>query len=219
MPRLLSLVLCLLLLPVSGSFAQTLPGVPDVPRSVSAGAAPATEGGWDLLARWLNALKPGVDTRLAATPSQITDRIEALLDAGRHQQALELIQTQQQIEQARYTPGTDVQLAFLHARALAAIDDDEGAERIYKDLTTRYPELPEPWNNLAALYLQRGQVDLAQQALQTAVLIAPTYGTAHANLADIQLMLARQSYETAAQLGVSSAQQRARAVGSLSESP
>jgi len=219
MPRFPLLVLCLALLPASGTLAQTMSGVSDLPSPVTQDGEAVPEGGWDALSRLLNTLKPGVDTELAPTPSQITDRIENLLDAGRNQQALALIQERLEADAPRHTPGADVQLAFLHARALAAMGDVAGAERIYHELTTNYPELPEPWNNLADLYLQRGQIDLAQQALQTAILIDPKYGAAYANLADIQLMLARQTYETAAQLGVADARGRARAVSQLLEQP
>jgi len=215
----LCLDLCLALLPASGTLAQTMPGVSDLPSPVAQDGEAVPEGGWDALSRLLNALKPGVDTELAPTPSQITNRIETLLNAGQNQQALALIQERLKADAARSTPGTDVQLAFLHARALAATGDVAGAERIYHEMTTKYPELPEPWNNLADLYLRRGQINLAQQALQTAILIHPKYGAAYANLADIHLRLARQTYETAAQLGVPGAQDRAHSVSQLLEQP
>jgi len=209
--------LCLGLLPARATWAQAMPGVSSLPSPASQYGESSAQGGWDGLARLLEALKPGVDTEIAPTPSQITDRIEALLNAGQNRAALALIQERLAEDVQRHTPGADVQLAFLHARALAATGDPEQAERIYDELTTTYPELPEPWNNLAALYTQRGQLDRAQQALQTAILIDPKYGMAYANLGQIQLMLARLTYQTAAQLGMSGARSRALSIGQLLE--
>jgi len=222
MPRLtiqLLGTLCLILLPAHSALAQV--GAPDTtqPRSSTHDAHPSREGGWDGLARLLDALKPGVDTALAPAPSEITEGIQRLLDQGQNQQALTLIKNRLEAEKDRHMPGTDVQLAFLHARALAATGDRAGAEQLYRELSTRYPELPEPWNNLAALYLQSNQLERALHALQTAILIDPQYGEAYANLANVQLRLARQTYETAARLNVPGARQRSNAIGTLLEQP
>lgn len=208
------------MLPAGGALAQAMPGVIDLGAPQSAADAPdqpRKEGGWDGLARLLESMKPGVDTSIPPSPSDITNRIEALLNAGRNQEALTLIELRLEEEKGRHTPGTDVQLSFQHARALAATGDLARAEQIYRELTTRYPELPEPWNNLASLYVQRGQLDLAYQALQTAIMTNPKYGIAQANLADVHLMLAQRAYGNAAKLGVRSAQPREEAVRKLLE--
>jgi len=186
-------------------------------------AAVSRDGGWDGLARLLEALKPGVDTAIAPTASQITDRIAALLDRGQAAAALALILERLAAEEDRGTnprrPGTDVQLAFLHARALAATGRIAAAERQYEALTRAYPELPEPWNNLAALYVQQGQLERARLALQTALSIAPQYGPAQANLADVHLMMALAAYTAAAELNVAGARGRAQSLRNLLEEP
>jgi len=82
-------------------------------------------------------------------------------------------------------------------------------------MTTRYPELPEPWNNLAVLYAARGDIDRAHDALQNALRANPNYPAARANLADIQLMLAKRSYGEASRLGVAGTGNKERAVGNL----
>jgi len=186
-------------------------------------SADQRDGGWEGLARLLEAVKPRVDTSIPPTASQMTDRIEALLNRGQTQAALALIQERLAAEQDRRNnprrPGTDVQLAFLHARALAASGDVAGAERQYEALTRAYPELPEPWNNLAALYVQLGQLERARLALQTALSIAPQYGPAQANLADVHLMMALTAYGAAADLNVAGARARAQALRNLLEQP
>lgn len=101
------------------------------------------EGGWQGLANLLEAAKPGVDTRLDPTPSQITDRIEELLNRGANEEALSLIERREAAIKGQR--GADVQLMFQHARALAALGRADEAIAVYSDMTTQFPELPEPW--------------------------------------------------------------------------
>ena len=156
------------------------------------------EKGWKGLARVLESLEPSVDTSLPLTPSQITDRISAMLDQGRAAEALDIIKKRQ--AQYAHSPdplGSDVQLAFLHARALAALERHEEAIEAYRDMTARYPELPEPWNNLAAEYVKTGRLDMARQSLEMALQNNPEYREARANLGRVQLLLAQESFRAA----------------------
>ncbi|WP_460873429.1 tetratricopeptide repeat protein [Paralcaligenes ginsengisoli] len=178
---------------------------------------PKKDGGWQGLANVLEALTPSVDTEIPLTASQITDRISAMLNQGQNQQALDVIEKRIAQEQSGYMLGTDVQLLFLHARALAALGRSNEAITIYQNMTTLYPELPEPWNNLAALYIKQGKLEMARDALQMALTANPNYPTAKANMGQVQLMLARQSFEQAAQLGVSNARSKAVETQSILE--
>ncbi len=159
------------------------------------------ERGWDGLAKVLEAISPSVDTRIPLTASEITRRIDSLLSAGRDTQALEEIEKRLAVEADRKTPGTDVQLMFMHARTLVVLNRIPEAQAIYQQMTQRFPELPEPWNNLAALYAQRGDLDQARRALDMALMIYPDYAMAQANLGDVQLKLALRAYEKASALG------------------
>ena len=53
-----------------------------------------------------------------------------------------------------------------------------------------YPELPEPHNNLAVLYAQKGDYELARDELEAAIGAAPDYAIAYENLGDIYARLA-----------------------------
>lgn len=174
---------------------------------------PKPEGGWTGLANLLEAIKPGVDTRLDPTPSQYTDHIERLLNSGKNEEALKLIEAR--IEASRNIPGTDVQLMFQHARALSALNRSQEAEAIYSEMTTRFPELPEPWNNLGALYAARGDLDRAQEALNMAVRADPNYAAARANLGDLQLMIALRTYRQEAARGVPGMKEKAQELEKL----
>lgn len=162
----------------------------------------APEGGWDGLAKLLEALAPSVDTSVPLTPTEISNRIDGLIRAGRLKEALQNVEARQAVEAMRHTPGTDVQLMFLHARILAEMNRPAEAEAVYLQMTTRFPELPEPWNNLAALYVKRNELDQARRALEMAIMINPKYSIAQANLGDVQMNLALRAYQNAAQAGV-----------------
>jgi tetratricopeptide (TPR) repeat protein len=70
----------------------------------------------------------------------------------------------------------------------------------FTKLTEDYPELPEPYNNLAVLYAGQSQFDKARSALEMAIRTNPSYSTAHENLGDIYAKLASQAYNKALQL-------------------
>lgn len=158
---------------------------------------PRRDGGWQGLANVLEALSPGVDTSIPMTPSQVTDRISAMMDGGRYAEALEIIDKRVAQREAEMAIGSDVQLLFLRGRALAGLGRDDDAIEHYLNMTTLYPELPEPWNNLAVEYVKQGKLDMAYDALQMALSANPNYATARANLGWVQLMQARQSFESA----------------------
>jgi tetratricopeptide (TPR) repeat protein len=174
--------------------------IPVNPNAVLGDKVP--DGGWDGLAKLLEALAPSVDTSIPLSPTEISNRIDGLIRAGRLKEALQTVEARQAVEALRHTPGTDVQLMFLHARILAEMNRPAEAEAVYLQMTTRFPELPEPWNNLAALYVKRNELDQARRALEMAIMINPKYSIAQANLGDVQLNLALRAYQNAAQAGV-----------------
>jgi len=183
------------------SLRNTMPSaVPSTANTVLGDKVP--DGGWDGLARLLEALAPSVDTSIPLSPTEISQRIDGLIRAGRLKEALQTVEARQAVEALRHTPGTDVQLMFLHARILAEMNRPNEAEAVYIQMTSRFPELPEPWNNLAALYVKRNELEQARRALEMAVMINPKYPIALANLGDVQLNLALRAYQRAAQAGV-----------------
>lgn len=99
----------------------------------------------------------------------------------------------------------DVQAKFKRGAVLARLNRDDDAIRQFTELTQAYPELPEPYNNLAALYAKHGRYEDARTALETAVKANPSYGLAYENLGDLYLRLAQQSYRRAQGLGQASA--------------
>ncbi|MEA3118399.1 MAG: hypothetical protein QOI13_1669 [Paraburkholderia sp.] len=98
----------------------------------------------------------------------------------------------------------DVQAKFKRGTVLARLDRDDDAIRQFVELTQAYPELPEPYNNLAALYAKHGRYDEAREALETAVKANPAFRLAYENLGDLYLRLAAEAYKRAQKLGPTS---------------
>jgi tetratricopeptide (TPR) repeat protein len=91
------------------------------------------------------------------------------------------------------------------ARFLKGVVQTEQGQRdaamaTFKGLNDDYPELPEPYNNLAVLYAQKGDYEAARVALETALKASPAWAVAHENLGDIYARLAAAEYDQAARL-------------------
>ena len=65
---------------------------------------------------------------------------------------------------------------------------------LFERLSEEFPELPEPYNNLAVLYDKMGQEQKAIKSFKLAILNNPGYTLAYENLADLYLFLARETY-------------------------
>src|SRR5690242_19724254 len=98
------------------------------------------------------------------------------------------------------TKPKDARGRFLKGIILAEQNKSADAIKVFTELTQDYPELPEPYNNLAVLYSAQGQYEKARAALETAIRTHPSYATAHENLGDIYAKMASQAYDKAFQL-------------------
>jgi tetratricopeptide (TPR) repeat protein len=94
----------------------------------------------------------------------------------------------------------DAQARFLKGLILTEQGKTADAIKIFSALTDDYPDLPEPYNNLAVLYAGQGQYDKAKLLLERAISTHPSYATAHENLGDIYAKMASQAYDRALQL-------------------
>src|SRR5262245_11200656 len=99
----------------------------------------------------------------------------------------------------------DARARFLKGVILTEQGKTEEAIKVFTELTAEYPELPEPYNNLAVLYAGQGDYEKARKALEMAIRTHPSYAIAHENLGDIYATLASQAYDKALQLDSSNA--------------
>ncbi|MEO5362737.1 MAG: tetratricopeptide repeat protein [Magnetococcus sp. DMHC-8] len=91
----------------------------------------------------------------------------------------------------------DPEARFLQGLIFTGKSQSEDAIRVFRELGNDFPDLPEPFNNLAVLHAERGDYENARQALLNAIRILPDYATAHENLGDVYAKLASQSYAQA----------------------
>ena len=120
--------------------------------------------------------------------------INKLFKQNQHAQALKRVDTY------LIKNPNDAQARFLKGLILTTQLKTNDAISIFSSLTEDYPELPEPYNNLAVLYAGQGQYDKARVALEMAIHNHPNYATAQENLGDIYAKMASQAYERALQL-------------------
>lgn len=99
----------------------------------------------------------------------------------------------------------DPQMRFLKGVIQRDSGKTNDAIATFSRLTEDYPELPEPYNNLAVLYAGQSQFDKARTALEMAIRTNPSYATAHENLGDVYAKLASQAYNKALQLDAANA--------------
>jgi tetratricopeptide (TPR) repeat protein len=135
-----------------------------------------------------------------AAPAPATAQADELQDAnqlfkqGQFERALERVDV--------YLKGKpkDARGRFLKGLIFAEQGKPNDAIKVFTELTQEFPELPEPYNNLAVLYASQGQYDKARSALEMAIRTHPSYATAHENLGDIYAKMASQAYDKALQL-------------------
>lgn len=94
----------------------------------------------------------------------------------------------------------DPQMRFLKGVVQRVTGKQAEALVTFTKLTEEYPELPEPYNNLAVIYASQSQFDKARAALEMAIRTNPSYATAHENLGDVYARLASQAYNSALQI-------------------
>jgi len=104
----------------------------------------------------------------------------------------------QRAERAAQADPRDAKVRFLQGVVLLDLKRDADAMAAFQRLTEDFPELSEPYNNIALLHARAGRLEQARAALEIALRNDPTQLAARQNLGDIHLRLALQAWETAA---------------------
>ncbi|KAB2922748.1 MAG: tetratricopeptide repeat protein [Dechloromonas sp.] len=125
--------------------------------------------------------------------------VQRLIKQGQYPQALE------KVDVYLNSRPKDAQGRFLKGLIFTEMNKPTEAIAIFTRLSEDYPELPEPYNNLAVLYAQQRQYDKARTALEMAIRTHPSYAIAYENLGDVYAKLASQAYDKALQLDSSNA--------------
>ncbi len=136
-----------------------------------------------LLAAWLSAA-------FAAQADELAD-VQRLYYSGQAAAAM------QRADQFLATNPRDPQMRFIKGVMLTDAKRSMEAIALFQKLSDDFPDLAEPYNNLAALYAASGDYAKARATLEQALRINPGYATAHENLGDVYAALAAQSYARA----------------------
>lgn len=114
--------------------------------------------------------------------------LETMIGSGETDAALDLIDAE--IASSTSDP---VDLLFARARVIDATGNAKNAEHAYRELITRYPARPEPYNNLARIYSAQGKLDQASSLLRAGLYTDPTYRMIFDNLTRIYTEQAARS--------------------------
>ncbi len=144
--------------------------------------------------RFFQALLLGAVVGASCAHADDMQEANALLKTGRYPQALE------HVDKAIAAKPQDPQARFLKGLILTEQGNTKEAIEVFQRLTKDYPDLPEPYNNLAVIYAGQGEYEKARAALEKSIRTHSSYATAYENLGDVYARLASQAYDKALQL-------------------
>lgn len=121
--------------------------------------------------------------------------VNQLVKKGKNQEALDQIQAYLASQPKNAWGRNITQMRFLEGMLLVEEKRTPEAIQVYSKLIQDYPSLPEPYNNLAALYASQGQYEKARDTLEKGLRTDPAYATAYRNLNEIYTQLASQAYD------------------------
>jgi hypothetical protein len=139
----------------------------------------------------------------------IPTEIEKLVKAQKYPEAIN------RINELLLKNPRNVQLRFVLARLQIELKQYPAAQKTLIEITQQFPELAEPYNNLAALAANQGQWIEARDYLELALKLKPTYAIASANLGEVYTRLAAKSYIDAAKQRTNQREYQRRATALL----
>jgi Flp pilus assembly protein TadD len=131
---------------------------------------------------------------LVPTPRSEAAEIADLMQAGKSEEALK------RADRFLAANPRDLQVRFLRAVTLVDLGRKQEAADALTRLTQDFPELPEPYNNLAVLAAAQGDLEQAERLLRDAIAAQPNYTTAQENLGDLYVAMAATAFERASRL-------------------
>ena len=114
-----------------------------------------------------------------------------LLKAGEYLAALTLLEDLKPIRPC------DPDLLFLEARVYETTGETDRAIALYEILIDLFPDFPEPYNNLAALYATLGELQRAEVLLLRGLATHATYRQLQRNLSRVYVAWAAEAYRKA----------------------
>ncbi|MEJ6005269.1 tetratricopeptide repeat protein [Paucibacter sp. AS339] len=103
------------------------------------------------------------------------------------------------VEKALAVTPNELKLRFALGVMRMELGEQAAAIELFTALTQDYPDIAEPYNNLAVIRAARGELDQAQKDLEQALRLQPTHAQAQENLGDVLLRLAARAFQRAQQ--------------------
>jgi len=148
-----------------------------------------------LLWRYLPAVVLLIAAAAAGAQQQEVREIDKLFRGGDSALAM------QRVDKAIADKPRDAGLRFQRAVMLTELKRTDEAIDALNRLIEDFPDLPEPYNNLAVLMAAQGRIDGARELLETALRHDPAYAVAHENLGDVYIRLAQREFDRASAAG------------------
>ncbi|WP_077036236.1 tetratricopeptide repeat protein [Pelomonas sp. KK5] len=101
------------------------------------------------------------------------------------------------IEQALKLTPDELKLRFALGVMKMELGQKDEAAALFTGLTQDFPDLADPYNNLAVIHASQGQLDLARTELEQALRLQPDNAAAQENLGDVLVRLALRAYQQA----------------------
>lgn len=151
---------------------------------------------------WCGALSPSAVHAATAAPGAAAVRAapdqraaDPYLEVQRLMRAAQAAAALTRLEGLPADQAREPRWRFLRGVLLAELGRADEAEQVYTALTQEFPELAEPYNNLAVLRAAQGRLDEARVALEAALRADPTHREARENLGDVHVRLAVRLWE------------------------
>ena len=125
--------------------------------------------------------------------------VSDLLRAGEYTWALNILENLIQDRPC------DPQLLFLEASAYKTVGETQRAVALYESLINLFPNMPGPYNNLATLYAEKGELKKAENLLLNGLSTDAVYQKLHSNLSKVYIARAAQLYRKALGIEITSA--------------
>jgi Flp pilus assembly protein TadD len=144
---------------------------------------------------WCHTLAAALALGAVSARAQEAREIESLFRSGDTALAM------QRVDKAIADKPRDAALRFQRAVMLTELKRTNEAIDALNKLIEDFPDLPEPYNNLAVLLAAQGRIDSARRLLETALRHDPGYAVAHENLGDVFIRLAQREFDRASAAG------------------
>lgn len=123
----------------------------------------------------------------AAVASEADD-VGALLQSGRYEEALN------RIDKLPRDIRVQPQIRLYQGMSLMALNKRSEALQSFETLAADYPNMPEPFNNMAVIHAAHGRYAEARMLLEKALRADARYAVAQENIGDVYIRLANQTY-------------------------